>query len=46
MRGKTVIVHLDLISGCPERKIAVTFIRNTTDADGIISTKTGSHPTG
>ena len=37
--GKTVIVHLDLISGLSGKEIAVTFIRNTTDADGIISTK-------
>ena len=37
--GKTVIVHLDLISGLSGKEIAVTFIHNTTAADGIISTK-------
>ena len=37
--GKTVIVHLDLISGLGNREIVVDYIKNTTKADGIISTK-------
>lgn len=37
--GKTVIVHMDLVAGLSSREIAVSFIRNTTRADGIISTK-------
>ena len=37
--GKTVIVHLDLISGLAVKEIAVQFIRENTVADGIISTK-------
>ena len=37
--GKTVIVHLDLISGLSGKEIAVSFIHSTTAADGIISTK-------
>ena len=36
---KTVIVHLDLISGLSAKEIAVQFIRKHTSADGIISTK-------
>ena len=39
--GKTVIVHLDLISGLAVKEIAVSFIRANTVADGIISTKPG-----
>lgn len=38
-RGKTAIVHLDLIAGLNSREIAVDFIKNSTLADGIISTK-------
>ncbi len=37
--GKTVIIHLDLISGLSAKEIAVQFIRENTEADGIISTK-------
>ena len=37
--GKTVIVSLDLISGLGNREIVVDYIKNTTKADGIISTK-------
>lgn len=37
--GKTVVVHLDLISGLSMREEAVRFIRRYTQADGIISTK-------
>lgn len=36
---KTVIVHLDLVSGLSGKEIAVHFIRENTEADGIISTK-------
>lgn len=37
--GKTVIVHLDLISGLSGKEVAVHFIHESTAADGIISTK-------
>ena len=37
--GKTVFVHLDLISGLALREAAVDFIHQFTQADGIISTK-------
>lgn len=37
--GKTVIVHMDLISGLAGKEIAVDYIRRNTRADGIISTK-------
>lgn len=37
--GKTVIIHLALISGLGNREIVVDYIKNTTKADGIISTK-------
>lgn len=37
--GKTVIVHLDLITGLSSREIAVTYLKSVTHADGIISTK-------
>ena len=37
--GKTVIIHLDLISGLGNREIVVDYIKHTTKADGIISTK-------
>lgn len=37
--GKTVIIYLDLISGLGNREIVVDYIKNTTKADGIISTK-------
>lgn len=39
--GKTVLIHIDLIGGLSSREIAVTFLHNTTSADGIISTKPG-----
>ena len=38
-KGKTAIVHMDLISGLSSKEIAVNFIKETTEADGIISTK-------
>lgn len=38
-KGKTVIIHLDLISGLGNREVVVDYIQNITSADGIISTK-------
>lgn len=37
--GKTAIVHADLASGLSSKEIAVDFIKQSTLADGIISTK-------
>lgn len=37
--GKTAIVHMDLITGLSSKEISVDFIKKTTQADGIISTK-------
>ena len=37
--GKAAMVHMDLISGLGNKEISVDFIHQTTDADGIISTK-------
>ncbi len=37
--GKTVLVHIDRISGLSARPAAVDFIRSQTCADGIISTQ-------
>ena len=37
--GKLAIVHTDLIDGLENRDVAVKFIRETTKADGIISTR-------
>lgn len=37
--GKIAIVHMDLIGGLGNKEISVDFIRKSTDADGIISTK-------
>lgn len=38
-KGKTVIIHIDLIQGLSGKEIAVNFIHTSTKADGIISTK-------
>lgn len=38
-RGKLAFVHLDLIDGLASRDVAVDFIQNHTQADGIISTR-------
>ncbi|MBQ1490307.1 MAG: glycerol-3-phosphate responsive antiterminator [Eubacterium sp.] len=38
-KGKTVLVHIDLIDGLANKAIAVDFIKKYTRADGIISTK-------
>lgn len=37
--GKFAIVHMDLIDGLESRDVSVKFIRETTAADGIISTR-------
>ncbi len=37
--GKTAILHADLAAGLSQKEIAVDFIRQNTQADGIISTK-------
>lgn len=37
--GRIVMVHLDLISGISNKEISVDFIRLSTQADGIITTK-------
>lgn len=37
--GKMAVVHVDLINGLGSREIAVDYIKNSTQADGIISTK-------
>ena len=38
-KGKTVIVHADLINGLSGKDIAVDYIATRTRADGIISTR-------
>lgn len=37
--GRMAVVHIDLINGLGSREIAVDFIKQNTQADGIISTK-------
>lgn len=37
--GKIAIVHADLASGLSSKEIAIDFIQQNTEADGIISTK-------
>ncbi len=37
--GKLAMVHLDLIDGLSSKDVAVSFLRENTRADGIISTK-------
>ncbi len=37
--GKYAFVHVDLIEGASNKEIVVDYIKNTTGADGIISTK-------
>ena len=39
--GKLAVIHIDLITGLASKEIAVDFIRQRTEADGIISTKPG-----
>jgi len=38
-KGKLAVVHLDLLTGLAGKEVAVDFIKKTTRADGIISTK-------
>lgn len=38
-RGKQAVVHMDLISGLSGKEVAVDFVKKSTGADGIISTK-------
>lgn len=40
--GKIAIVHADLISGLSAKEISVDFLHSTTQADGIISTRTNT----
>jgi glycerol uptake operon antiterminator len=37
--GKVVMVHIDLIAGLSSKEIAVDYIKNYTEVDGIISTR-------
>ncbi|MBE6003419.1 MAG: glycerol-3-phosphate responsive antiterminator [Lachnospiraceae bacterium] len=37
--GKTVVIHVDLINGLSSKEVSLDFIRNYTEADGIITTK-------
>lgn len=37
--GKTVMVHVDLVQGLSAKEVVVDFIKNNTQADGIVSTK-------
>ena len=37
--GKVAMVHVDLISGLSPKEISVEYLKEHTDADGIISTK-------
>ncbi|MDR1507511.1 MAG: glycerol-3-phosphate responsive antiterminator [Treponema sp.] len=37
--GKAALVHIDLVDGLASRDIAVDFLAENTEADGIISTK-------
>lgn len=39
--GKAAVVHLDLIDGLSTREVAADYIASATQADGVISTKTG-----
>ena len=37
--GKIAMVHVDLVDGLANKEVSVTFIKQNTHADGIISTK-------
>ena len=37
--GKIAIVHMDLVTGLSSKEVAVDFIKQSTEADGVISTK-------
>ena len=38
-KGKLAVVHMDLVTGLSGKEVAVDFIKKSTRADGIISTK-------
>ncbi|GAA0116737.1 glycerol-3-phosphate responsive antiterminator [Clostridium senegalense] len=38
-KNKIAIVHIDLVDGLANRDIVITFLKNNTSADGVISTK-------
>ena len=39
--GKLALVHMELVGGMSGKEVAVDFIRQNTEADGIITTKSG-----
>ena len=42
--GKLALVHMDLVSGMQAKDVSVEYIRNYTEADGIITTKVNLLP--
>ena len=42
--GKLALVHMDLVSGMQAKDVSVDYIRNYTEADGIITTKVNLLP--
>ncbi len=42
--GKVAMVHMDLVEGLANKNISVDYIKECTEADGIITTKTGLIP--
>ena len=42
--GKLALVHMDLVSGMHAKDVSVDYIRNYTEADGIITTKVNLLP--
>ena len=42
--GKLALVHMDLVSGMQAKDVSVDYIRNYTEADGIITTKVNVLP--
>ena len=42
--GKLALVHMDLVSGMQAKDVSVDYIRNYTEADGIITTKANLLP--
>ena len=41
--GKVAMVHVDLISGLSPKEVSVEYLKEHTEADGIISTKPQQH---
>lgn len=37
--GKIAIIHMDLVAGLSAKEVSVDFVKKTTEADGIITTK-------